>query len=385
VLLLAAFVGVAVSARQPQPDPKVAQTLADWRARQERVQSVRYTLSGAEETVSKPEVPPALKNDVVPTPPGPKEKSLKVTLLIDITNRQFRLEVNKPTPSKNRDQWVAGQKVDAFDGQTYQTAYPRDKNDRGPDEPDISIAKGNLGAIRTVESYLFPAFAAHGIVPTVDAPLRPDRFPAAHEPDDFEARGTVSHAGRQCVVLRTNATGTMPNLSDEFWVDLGRQGAILRHTYWQGKNPWFRQDIEYTQTPHGWLPAKWTHTSTIGGRVTTIRRLNVDSVEVNPPLRKEDFTLPIEPGMIVLTHEYPDRGKGLDPNRPAKGKYRVGSDGEWEPLEPQTGFTTKEGIQLPPESGSRWWLWWTLGAVGLLVVLFVGVRVWRRRSVGQPR
>jgi hypothetical protein len=378
ILLLAVPFGVTAPGGQPQPDPKVKQTLADWKARLGQFQSVRYTISGVTETVNKIEISPKLKDSALPEPPRPKEKRLDAKLLIDIANKRFRLEETEPVPSLARDRWVPRLRITAYNGQAYQTAFPREKNDRGPEESDMSLSKGNLGAMEFAESHLWPAFTAHGLVPTVNAPLRMDRLPPAHEPEDFEVRGTVAHAGRQCVVLKTVPAGTTPNMSDEFWVDPFRQSAILRHIKWQGKNPWFRLDVEYTQTPHGWLPKKWTDTHTVGGRVMTITRLNVDSVDVNPSLREEEFTLPIEPGMILATYDYPVRGKGLDPTRPAKGKYRVGPGGEWEELEPQTGFTTTEGVQLPPDSGRRW-LWWVLGVAAIIMVAFAGVRAWRRR------
>ena len=54
-------------------------------------------------------------------------------------------------------------------------------------------------------------------------------------------------------------------------------------------------------------------------------------------------------------------------------------------LEPQTGFTTTKGIQLPPEPGWRRWLWWSLGAIAAMVIVLVGVRVWRRKPLAsQP-
>ena len=151
-------------AQPPGGDKPVQSVLSDWNARLDRFKSVRYRLSGVIETVSKAEVPVELKDEVVPAPPGPKERPLKVTLLIDIANRRSRLEVNKPTPSKVGDRWVPGLTVSAYNGKAYQTAYPRASNDRGPDDPDVSIAKGNLGTVRTFESYLRDGSKRYSVV-----------------------------------------------------------------------------------------------------------------------------------------------------------------------------------------------------------------------------
>lgn len=384
ITVFAALICLPSAIGQPAPEPKVAQTLSDWKVRLQRFQSVRYTISGVIERVNDVELPPHLKDRVLPGPPDLKQKPLKYVLLIDIAKKRIRLEETEPVPSLARDKWVPRLRYTAYNGDVFQQALPRESNGRGPDEADVSISKGNLGDRQVAGCDLWPVFMAHGVVPTADSPLRVDRLPTEHEPDELRVRGTVAHAGRSCVVLRTDPTGTMPNISDEFWVDPDRQSAIARHIYYSGGSPTFRLDVEHTQTPHGWLPKKWTHTTTVEGKVMTIIRLTVDSVEVNPALREEDFTLPLKPGMIVTTYDYPESGKGLDTARPAKGKYRVGADGELESMEPQTGFTTTKGIQLPPERGPWRWLWWGIGAVCVLVVvLLIGARL--RRAWTQPQ
>ncbi|MBY0461336.1 MAG: hypothetical protein K2V38_28805 [Gemmataceae bacterium] len=363
---------------QTAPDAKIAQTFADWKARRERFQSVRYTLSGVIQRVTEREISPRLKNSVIPDPPGGKEKRLEFKILLDFARGRFRVEGIEPVPSLARDRWVPSLRITAFNGTEYQQALPRDKNDRGADEADVSISKGNPD-LRVTDSDLWPVFEAHGIVPTVDAPLLVGRLPIAHEAEDFALRGSTTHAGRPCGVLVTNPTGTTPNLSDELWVDAGRQSAIPRRVYFQGKRPLFRQDVEHAETPHGWLPRKWTHTITEDGKVMTIVSWTVNSFEADLPFRDDDFTFEIKPGMIVSSYNYPARGKGLDVNRPAKGLYRIAENGDWEPLDKPTGFTTTEGVQLAPETNSRRW-WWLGSAVGALLLLLATVAIWRRRS-----
>lgn len=113
----------------------------------------------------------------------------------------------------------------------------------------------------------------------------------------------------------------------------------------------------------------------------TITQLTVDLIEANPQYSEQEFTIPVIPGMVVQEYNYPTRGKGLDPTLPAKGKYRVGPGGDSELLEPRTGFTTMEGLQLPPESGTPQWLWWVFGGAGLIIALVVTVKFGRRTLV----
>ena len=56
--------------------------------------------------------------------------------------------------------------------------------------------------MRGFESHLYPPFMAHGIVPTVDTPLRFDRFPTDHDAEEFKSQGTTTHSGRQCESLK---------------------------------------------------------------------------------------------------------------------------------------------------------------------------------------
>jgi hypothetical protein len=370
-----ASIGIA----QSLSDSKVIRTLGEWKQRLERVKSVRYELSGEIETVSKDEVPPELKARMMPLPRGTEAKPLKVVLLIDIHNKRLRVEETEPIPSQAGDRWVPRLRITSFDGRSYQQSWPREKNDRSPEECDISVSKGSHAERRATESHLWPAFIAHGIVPTVNDPLRLDRWPIEHDPEGFVSLGQVAHAGRSCALIRTTPTGTSPNLSDQFWVDEDRQGAVLRHVYLQGRNPLFRFDIEYSQTNSGWYPQKWTQVVTLEGKVRTRIRIDVDSLEINPTLEVEQFTLPIRAGMIVQTYDYPPPGKGLDTARPAKGKYRVNADGEWVGLEPTTGFTTTEGIQLPPEAKGQRLVWLMLGLATMSLIAYFGVRSLRRK------
>lgn len=189
----------------------------------------------------------------------------------------------------------------------------------------------------------------------------------------------VNKANNHLLVLRTDPAASVPYLVDEFWVDPGRESAILRHVYFSGKNPWFRFDTVYRKSSRGWMPASWTfaHTSS---HLVEVARYTVESMEVDPTVANADFVLPIDPGRIVLVHTYPVAGQGLDPNKPASGMFRVDSTGKWVPLDEATGFTTGEGEQLPPESPNRRWMWWGGAALGGIVALATGVILYRRRK-----
>jgi hypothetical protein len=167
-------------------------------------------------------------------------------------------------------------------------------------------------------------------------------------------------------------------------VDPQRDGAVLRHVLFNGKNPWFRIDTKYQQVEGRWLPQSWTHTWTNNRKVQNVATFAVDKVEINPETSQDNFTVPIKPGMLVLVAEYPEPGKGLDPARPAKGTYRVETDGSWAPVGTPSGFVTTDGNPLPPESPRPWWLVALIALLATVAVTLVAFLLVRRRWRTSP-
>ena len=351
------------------------QVLADWQQRRERIQSVRYSITGSIEVKPDPGLNEmyAKMGAVLPTYDHPLE--IKATILLDLANRRFRIDKREEVFSAESKRWVPQVTTDAYDGKVYQTAVPRDQNNRGPTEPDMCLSTGNLEHAAPAFDY-WPIFFAHGIVPTVNAPLRPNDLPIRHELDEFELRGTINVMGRPCTVMRTEPISAQKSLSDEFCIDRGRQSAVVRHVYFAGKDPWNRLDSQFEETPDGWLPKTWACTWTSNGKVERISRFVVESREVNPVEQEDDFTLPIKPGMIVLSDQYAELGSGLDPTWPARATYRVAESGKWVELNSK-GFTTIEGVELPPESAWNRIKWWLIGGL-MTTVLIVFAGLWLR-------
>jgi hypothetical protein len=355
-------------------DPQIGPILEAWKHRLGRLKTVRYTLTGTVEAKDELSVPSGFKR---PSPKGGVRPTLplKAVILIDLSAKKYRVERTEEFLSASHGDYISRISITAFDGKNYQTAFPRELNDLGPKEAELSISSGNLRQA-TVDSLFWPVFAAHGLVATVNRTLRPDQLPLEHDLEEFEVRGAETLAGRNCVVLRSIPLNAPQMLMDEFWVDPDRGAAIIRHVYYSRKNPWYRTDVEHESTAFGWLPKKWTLTWTVGGKVASISRLQVEKTEFNPPVRTEDFTLPIRPGMIVQGNQYPAPGTGLDPDYPARSHYRVDQGGALETLD-QKGFTTAEGKLLPPQPSGRW-RWWAGGS--LLVLAITVVIGLKRRS-----
>lgn len=264
--------------------------------------------------------------------------------------------------------------VTAYDGKLQQVNGDREQCELGPNDPNIGITKESLARVQ-LENEIWPLLCAHGIVPTVNKPARPDRLPSRHTIEEFESRGEVNHAGIRCLLFKTDPVASIPLLTDEFWVDPARESAIIRQVYWSGKNPWLRFDTNFQKSKDGWLPTSWTYAHS-----AEVSRLSVERIDLDPAITDADFVLPTPPGSIVSVQTFPEAGQGLDPNKPSNGTFRVDSAGKWISLDKAKGFTTGEGQQLPPASPDRRWLWWggfaLLGVVGISTVV---VR-YRRRN-----
>lgn len=362
-LLVAAFYGLLA----PAADDPRQKVLADWSANQKRFKSVRYKLTGMVDMKdTMPGASAALRKDGI----DPTVKPIRAVVLLDIVNKRFRIESSRPLPSRyDRKKWVFDDKVTTYDGKMLHEYIPRERNERGDKDPDLNLAKGDLHLVPALSSSYWPLLAAHGFVPTVHCRPQPDRLPEGHDPDDIQSVGQGVLNGRKYTILRTEPDRVD---FDELWIDPDRGSAIVRQIYFSHKtNPWYRFDTDFQEVGGGWLPRKWTLAKSMNHQVWEVEKLEVENVEANPAVTDADFTIPITPGMIVQEHTYPPRGKGLDPARPGIRSTRVKKDGQTETLE-ETGFTTSDGVQLPPEDRrSRWWF--ALG-VGVLGLGYVGYR-----------
>jgi hypothetical protein len=360
--------------QEKEKEALVKKCMEDWEQRRTRFESVRYVLSG---TCDKKDLPAGSK--VHPLRP------IRFSVLFDLKKGRIRVEQYKSGLAATGDRYIARNMIFVFDGKAVQGNMDRQACELAPLDSDITIAKGSLHLI-PLESELWPLLCAHGIVPTVNQPARLDRLQRRHSPDEFQVRGRVQHLERDCLVVRTNPAATSPALTDEFWIDTRKESAISRHIYFNGTNPWKRLDTLFQEVAGAWLPKSWVHSHTVDGQLIEVTRLTVENLRTNPPVADSDFTLPIPSGSIVTIITYPEAGLGLDMNTPANGSFRVNPDGKWVLLS-ETGFTTADGQQLPPESRELRRPWMAAFACLGVAVLATAVWCWRttRRLVPRSR
>jgi hypothetical protein len=111
-------------------------------------------------------------------------------LLLDLERKRYRLESSEDVLTEGKG-YAPRTGTSAFDGKALHELTHREANGFGPDGPDLVIAKGDLSQ-QQVDTALWPVFFAHGIIPTVHSPLRPDKLPTAPDPEASRPAGCRS-------------------------------------------------------------------------------------------------------------------------------------------------------------------------------------------------
>jgi hypothetical protein len=371
----------ALSSLRAQPNAEqVERVFRDWQKRQERMQRIRYVVRGEcirpkgsyTDEMGRPLVPPQPPRDIA-------EKQDTVFLL-DISGQRFRMERDHQTYWDRDKKLVPCLATTVFDSQSSYTAIPREENAsagyiREPSEADVTISKNDAGyrPLKAVNAYwLSPLLIAHGIVPQLAAaPSFVDKL----DIDDFIAQGQAVYDGKPCLVLRTFPTpaGTA-KCFDEYWVDLTRDSAVLRHSQYINDKLLTDAEIVYQQTSRGWLPQRWVGTTRdyTKGNIINLTRLNVQEFNIDPLVSDRDFQVDIKPGMLISVTEYTPLSQtnqlGIQ-----RTMYRVDANGHWREIGKESNSPLR----------SLWGRLLSLAAI--IAVIALAYLLWRRLRPGSGR
>lgn len=352
---------------------QLQKVLADWQKRQKYVDRIRYRIQGEHVT------PKGSGTDDVGRPLGPNVPPRDMAgeerwmFLLDFTTGRYRIEINEQVWHQRSGKFIPYAAVVAFDGSRVWSAMPREANPTmSPKQPELIIISGNLRGVPFRHEHVPVAFA-HGLIRTIEDEVTPaDGLRKRVNPDYFYVHGRGVHAGRPCLVVRTQTLKLGTTSYDEFWVDPARDSAVVRYVMYTRGNTVFNDiHINYQQTPRGWLLQGWTFTSLDGrGRPDVIYRMRVQERTIDPPVSDADFRLEARPGMLIEEREYlePKTDRPLvDPESKVK-LYRLGEEGEREEVPDPYG--------RPQPAEPRNWLPWL--AAGLVAA--AGGAAWFLRS-----
>jgi hypothetical protein len=365
--------GAAWPALAQDAAPEVREMFAEWKKRLGRVNIVRYQVAGelvfpkgcfTTDAQGKPLKSPLPRTDVA----CPK----KYSLLLDLSTDRFRLDAEEHFYSIQTETVIRTHGgVSAFGGKELQSEILWQPNTgRMANDPDVDIGSGNLRGAPIPSEY-WPIFFGHGIIPTATENVIPGRFQPPLEEDEFLFHGRGVHAGRNCVVIRTEAKQFSAVGYDEYWADPDREGAVLRYVSYLGGKAVVDIDISYQQGPHGWLPHHWTMVRRDKtGQTMRVERLRVEEVIPDVPVQDADFQVEIKPGMLVRRIDYGGSGPAL---KMQIKMFRVDEDGSW--IE----------IGKSPEQRRRWlaFVWWGAGLGGLALLAWLALRRRRRQRGAQ--
>jgi hypothetical protein len=373
--LCLAGLGMVLAAATPvraQPrDDRLDRVLAAWQQRQHALQGVRYTVTGTD-VRAKGSITDHMGEPLPqPEPPEDVSQPQEFKLLLDFTEKRFRLELTQQMYMSSFKQLGPRASTTVFDSKELFTLRPRSANSNasvpwgGFDVMigrNMNAAKGTLAG--TITASLGPLLCAHGLVPGLTR--QPD-FDMKLEAKDFYVHGQGVQDGTPCVVVRTIPHETFYDTTfDEYWVDLERDGAIVRNTVYRNEKPLTDVGISWQPAAHGWVPLHWTGTLwNYSGHILNVSRMEVVDFEADPAVTAADFRVAIEPGMDILETTIGNSGRVSDDRRKI---FRVRADGGWNEV--------VNGVEIP----SRSWTPYYWG--GALAAVVLGLALWhlRRKS-----
>ncbi len=215
-----------------------------------------------------------------------------LTLWVDYAHRRVRKQVVRALCRNAELHGTADPYLEhavfVFDGQYTLRHVPQDQNSlRSRAFPEVYVSHG-LDMVLTLEDEF--AFLAAGIL---DSPSS-KRFGGPINENRYHVVGQAVHAGRPCVVLRTEP-GVHSVVYHDIWVDIERDAAIVRMIGYDASRPFWCCEVEYGPMSGTWLPVRYS-SRWYNARVYDFQ---ITHVEVNPAIDPECFRLTVKRGVRV--------------------------------------------------------------------------------------
>lgn len=358
---------------QPNEDPPqqiVAQILDDWQARQKKVHSIRYKLSGTwfhpkgkfNGGYASPSELKLLAAKGGHVPPKDIYLPHQVDVLLELDRNWARKELQWHVMHRGLAEFVPHRTTHLFNGKMNKTYEPRESNTSNvytpsPEQPDLLISEGGGGSPVFFQVEDYPIGWACGSV--YFRGMVPGSLRSPNKSDDIRFHGFGTIEKSECVILRTSISDPVTQVWREFWVDRARDSAILRCIgYFEGRLD-FQIDAKYRIQDGLQLPSSWRCTYYESDSIYQEFDLRADEIVINPSVEESDFDVPLKPGMVVT---YPATGL--------------------------SGVVAQDGQTLLPLShlgnNQRPSMWRRVALVTLVVLAIAGGAFWlvRRRSRG---
>jgi hypothetical protein len=348
-LLICAIVHLLISSdralAQPSSRAAVERILEEWKKREQAIATIRFKVSGQwiipkgsfSRTMSH------LKLDK-PVPAEDLAQDQQFKLALDLRKQRIHYEMSEHVlvldPFQPPRQEAHSVKV-TYDGKDHWGESQKGLDARAKDtDSDVSVLR-SYDRRQLLESIsaegLKPLLLSVGIIALRGE--RPD-FGKELDPDDFHVHGQAVHAGRPCILVRSYPMkNAIARAFNEFWVDSGRDCAVVKYLEYNNDHPAYEAVINYQRQSKGWFPLNWRAELRGGaGAIDVVWTRRVNELTIDAPDADADYVVVIKPGMTVA--EYTSDGKPwrrIDPDK--GGRYQVSHDGSWALLKSPGGST----------------------------------------------
>ncbi len=297
------------TAAQPGDADVLRQILAQWQARQDMVKTavweaegVGFRRRGVCSQVAA--MQSSAFSDTGPVPAEDVRFDLQLRLWLDFEHNRARkewvyyscgidLEQGRIEP---RSEYV----VQVYDGSACIWYYPASHNSawRARD-PNFIDAFTKVPPRPFFDPENEGVLLAHGVLAHGSGVRPPQQFRIAVDPTLLSVHAAAMHEGRECVVLRTSALRTYSDTFYEYWVDPGRDAAIVREVYYSRGRPYCTTVIQYAPFDGTWMPSAFSY----AGRNDDAAQLHVKALRLNEHLDPDLFRVRAVAGMRVQTPE----------------------------------------------------------------------------------
>ena len=253
----------------PKDKPMVDKILADWQARFKAVNSIEYVVTGTIKYFSENKNNP---DDDLPH---------KYEILFEVSTG--KIKIKRETSKIEQNETVI------WDGDFGQLFTTEERTFLPKKNCHRYFCRGSC--ITSFDINLLPMFAAHGLFAIGDEPsLRYENLKMREEGfDDIKILDRTTFKDRNCLLLTTNTSESLPSRKDNIWVSTKDDSALLRYQLISAQRLLYDIQIDYQTISDRSLPKSWT-IEVYQAKSYFKNSFQVESIKINPLITKEDFS-----------------------------------------------------------------------------------------------
>ena len=318
-----ALIAQSVPSSAQPINPDLAEILASWQARQDRIDRIKYVAQGKAFIPKGQQYKPRASDGVSVAeheayPVEDYQYDVELVLSLDFRSNCARKETRGEVFVVSDLRYKEETSICLYDGTHIQQYHPRDEN--AMDRYDVELYERTEDFSRFFFStFDYPLFFGHAIFPRPGRRIDPKLgllIPVL--PSLYHVAGRAMQGDRECIVLQTEALSDTGNYH-EYWVDMERDAAVTHWESVQGGHPRYVIDVAYERTSYGFLPKHWSYAWYTGdGELRKKEEYDVRETIINPQFSEDLFRVKPKAGMTVFDvgagREYIEGQPGSDLN-----------------------------------------------------------------------